>query len=141
MEDKKSIVGYCVYYGETPVAWSSKKQKAVSHSSTELEYQALSSLAIEIVSLCSLLSKVDMKSQHVSLMWCDNLSVGPLVTNLVYHACSKHIEIDVHYVKEHIANNLVSVSYVTSTEQVVDCFTKPLTHTCFWELKSKLEVT
>ena len=40
------------------------------------------------------------KPQHVPLMWCDNLSVGALAIDLVYHARSKHIEIDVHYVRE-----------------------------------------
>ena len=82
-----------------------------------------------------------MKSQHVPSMWCDNLSVGSLATNPVYHAYSKHIEIDVHYVREQIANNLVSISYVPSIEQVVDYLIKPFTHTRFQHLKDKHGVT
>ena len=74
-------------------------------------------------------------------MWCDNLSVGALATNPIYHARSKHIEIDVHYMRGHIVNNLISVSYVPSIEQVANCLTKPLTHTYFWYLKDKLGVT
>lgn len=40
-DDRKSMAGHCVFLGESLVAWSSRKQKVVSRSSTESEYRAL----------------------------------------------------------------------------------------------------
>ena len=61
MEDRKSTAGYCIYHCETLVAWSSKKQKAMSCSSAKSKYIALSSLATEIVWLHSLLLEIGIK--------------------------------------------------------------------------------
>ena len=39
--DRRSIIGYCILLGSSPLAWKSKKQAAVSRSSTEVEIRAL----------------------------------------------------------------------------------------------------
>uniref|UniRef100_A0A0A8YMA5 Uncharacterized protein n=1 Tax=Arundo donax TaxID=35708 RepID=A0A0A8YMA5_ARUDO len=35
--DQRSVTGYCILLGSSPLAWKSKKQAAVSWSSTEAE--------------------------------------------------------------------------------------------------------
>jgi hypothetical protein len=44
-----SITGYCILLGSSPIAWKSKKQAAVSHSSMETELRALATTIAEIV--------------------------------------------------------------------------------------------
>jgi histone deacetylase 1/2 len=49
-----------------------------------------------------------------------------LSANPVFHARTKHIEVDYHFVKERVLNKLLEVEYISSGDQVADGFTKPL---------------
>lgn len=72
------------------------------------------------------------------MLWCDNLEVGALASNPVFHARTKHIEIDVHYVREQVLRGALFIRYVPSNEQLADCLMKPLTHSQFAYLRNKL---
>ena len=54
--DRCSITGYCILLGSSHLAWKSKKQAAVSRSSTEVELRALVTTTSEIVWLRWLLA-------------------------------------------------------------------------------------
>lgn len=78
--------------------WSSRKQKVVALSSAKAEYRALSQTATEIGWVRSLFAELKLKFSARSINWCDNQSADSLASNPVYHARTKHIEIDVHYI-------------------------------------------
>jgi histone deacetylase 1/2 len=140
VDDRKSMAGQCVFLGETLVSWSSRKQKVVSRSSTESEYRALADLAAEIAWTQSLLAELKLPLLRKPILWCDNLSAKALASNPVMHARSKHIEIDVHYIRDQVLQNKIIVAYVPTADQIADCLTKPLSHTRFNQLKDKLGV-
>lgn len=140
IDDRKSMAGQCVFLGETLISWSSRKQKVVSRSSTESEYRALADLAAEIAWIRSLLFELKLPLPRKPILWCDNLSAKALASNPVLHARSKHIEIDVHYIRDQVLQNKVVVAYVPTTDQIADCLTKPLSHTRFSQLRDKLGV-
>jgi histone deacetylase 1/2 len=140
VDDRKSTAGQCVFLGETLVSWSSRKQKVVSRSSTESEYRALADLAAEIAWIRSLLAELKLPLPRKPILWCDNLSAKALASNPILHARSKHIEIDVHYIRDQVQQNEVVVAYVPTTDQISDCLTKPLSQTCFSQLREKLGV-
>lgn len=100
LDDWKSIGGMCTYLGNTLISWSSRKQKVVSRSSTESEYRALADTAAEVKWVASLLDELGFTVKQPSMVWCDNLSAKALAENPVQHARSKHIEIDVHFIRD-----------------------------------------
>lgn len=141
LDDRKSVAGHCVFLGETLISWCSRKQRVVSRSSTESEYRALADLAAEVSWVCSLLQEIKLPIPRIPILWCDNLSAKALASNPVFHARSKHIEVDVHFIRDQVLSNKVVVVYVLSSDQIADCLTKALTHTKFTQFRDKLGVT
>lgn len=141
VDDRKSMAGVCVFLGDTLVSWGSRKQRVVSRSSTESEYRALADGAAELCWLSSLLTELGLHLKWPAMLWCDNISAKSLAANPVQHSRSKHIEIDIHFVRDLILSGFLNVSYIPSSSQVADSLTKALTHTLFLQHRSKLGVT
>jgi hypothetical protein len=59
-----------------------------------------------------------------TLIYCDNVSAVYLSTNLIQHQCTKHVEIDLHFVRERVAIGDVYVLHVPMISQFTDIFTK-----------------
>lgn len=62
----------------------------------------------------------------VTVVYCDNVSGVYMTTNPVYHHRTKHIEIDIHFVREKVALGQVCVLHVPSSCQFADIATKGL---------------
>ena len=77
---------------------------------------------------------------YMTKVWCDNNSAIALATNPVFHARTKHVEVDFHFVREKIANKQLQVSHVPTEFQTADIFTKPLTISRFGFLRDKLQL-
>jgi hypothetical protein len=56
-----------------------------------------------------------------------------LSANLVFHARTKHIEINFHFVREKVVDKLLDVRFISSKDQLVDGFTKALSVRSFQE--------
>ena len=62
------------------------------------------------------------------ILWCDNVSTLAIASNLVFHARTKHIEVDYHFVRERVLQHDLQVKFVASQDQLVDLLTKDLLH-------------
>jgi hypothetical protein len=85
----------------------------------------------EAVWLRKLLSDLFGHDMDSSVIHCENRSCVKLSENHVFHDKSKHIEIKYHYFIDMVQRKVVHMQYLSTREQVVDVFTKPLARTKF----------
>jgi hypothetical protein len=74
------------------------------------------------------------------VVYCDNVSAVYLSTNPVQHRRTKHIEVDIHFVRDKVQVGEVRVLHVPTTLQFADVFTKGLNTGPFREFRSSLTV-
>ncbi|GJW23938.1 hypothetical protein Tco_0037749 [Tanacetum coccineum] len=95
-DTRRSTSGSAQFLAHKLVSWSSKKQKSIAISSTEIP------------------------------LYCDNKSVIALCCNNVQHSRAKHINVRYHFIKEQVENGIVELYFVQTKYQLADIFTKPL---------------
>jgi Reverse transcriptase (RNA-dependent DNA polymerase) len=141
IDERRSTSGFCIFLGRNLISWSAKKQPTVSRSSTEAEYRSLAITCVEILWLQYLLHELHIRLDSPPTLWCDNLGATFLAANLMFHARTKHVEIDYHFVRERVVSKELSVRFLCSKDQLADVLTKPLPTSRFHILRSKLAVT
>ena len=67
-----------------------------------------------------------VQQEDATVLRCDNQSCMAIAKNPVFHARTKHIEIQYHYVHELIEDGVVELVYCPTEENGADIFTKAL---------------
>ncbi|GJS94992.1 ribonuclease H-like domain-containing protein [Tanacetum coccineum] len=137
---RRSTSGYCVFLGNNLLSWSAKRQPTLSRSSAEAEYRGVANAVAETCWLRNLLRELHTPLSSATLVYCDNVSAVYLSSNPVQHQRTKHIEIDIHFVRDLVATGQVRVLHVPSRYQFANIFTKGLHSALFEEFCSSLSV-
>lgn len=96
--------------------------------------------ASDLVWLQQFFSELHIPSSTPHGLWCDNKSAIALACNPVFHARTKHIELDYHFIREQVLNRQIVLYHISSEAQLANIFTKALSVSRFQLLKSKLMV-
>ncbi|XP_071685349.1 uncharacterized protein [Lolium perenne] len=118
--------------------WSSKRQATVSRSSAEAEYRAVANAVADCVWLRQLLGELSCPVSKATVVFCDNVSAVYMSTNPVHHRRTKHIELDIHFVREKVALGELRVVHIPTTQQLADVMTKGLPAASFQSFRSSL---
>ncbi|KAK4380351.1 hypothetical protein RND71_002213 [Anisodus tanguticus] len=137
-DTRRSTSGYCMFHGNNLVSWSAKRQSTLSRSSAEAEYRGVANVVLESCWLHNLLLELHCPIQKATLVYCDNISVIYLSGNPVQHQHTKHIEMDIHFVREKVACGQVRICHVLSRYQYI--FTMGLPSVLFEDFRDSLSV-
>ncbi|GKC09478.1 ribonuclease H-like domain-containing protein [Tanacetum coccineum] len=137
---RRSTSGYCVFLGDNLLSWSAKRQVTLSRSSAEAEYRGVVNVVAETAWIRNLLCELHTSLFTATLVYCDNVSVVYMSANPVQHQRTKHIELDIHFVRDFVASGQVRVLHVPSRFQYADIFTNGLPSALFIEFRFSLNV-
>ncbi|XP_019256320.1 PREDICTED: uncharacterized protein LOC109234707 [Nicotiana attenuata] len=135
---RKSVTGFCVKLGNSPISWKAKKQSTISRSSAEAEYMSMAHIVAELTWLRGLLKELTVDIKEPMKLFCDNKAALQIAANPSYHERTKHIEIDCHFIRVKIQEGLIKTEHIGSNDQPADILTKALGHQQNAFLVSKL---
>ncbi|GKC73228.1 ribonuclease H-like domain-containing protein, partial [Tanacetum coccineum] len=133
-----SSTTYLVAYSDAD--WAGCPTTRRSTSGYCVEYRGVTNDVAETCWLRNLLRELHTPLSSATLVYCDNVSAVYLSCNPVQHQRTKHIEIDIHFVRDLVAAGQVRVLNVPSRYQFADIFTKRLPSALFEEFRSSLSV-
>jgi len=128
-DTRKSTSGFISSVGSAAISWSSKLQPTVALLTCEAEYIGQTNATKEAIWLRRLLNEIRPETANepqATIIYCDNQGAIALAKNPQFHARTKHIDIQHHFVREKINEGAVQLEYIETEGQVADGLTKAL---------------
>lgn len=123
---RRSTTGYLFKLNGAAVSWKSRLQPTVSLSSTEAEYKATAEAGQEVVWLRGILHHISMKQHSPTILCSDSTGAVALTKKGIFHARTKHIEVQYHWIREQVEKKTVALRHISNQHMFADTLTKPL---------------
>nr|GEX25207.1 cysteine-rich RLK (receptor-like protein kinase) 8 [Tanacetum cinerariifolium] len=107
----------------------------------EAEYRAMAMTCCKVTWLVNLFKDLGIKDMEPVELFCDNQVALYIADNPVFHARTKHIEVDCYYVRDRLNASKIKPTYVHTKSQLADVFTKVMLVDQHTKLLSKLGVS
>ena len=134
----RSITGYYTFLEGNLISWCANKQHTISWSSIEAKYRTMTNTAAELTWMSFILKDLHISLASTPTLYCDDTSALHMTINPVSHVCSKHIELDYHFVRERVALGLLITQHISIEKQVADLFTRPMSKAALNNFRTKL---
>ena len=123
-ETRISVYGYIVFFCDIPIAWKSKSMKSVVLSTTEVEYVTVSEVVKEIKFLYQLLQSMGVQVPLPIKIKVDNMGTIWLANNSGVSKQTKHVDIQAHFIRSFVIDEVVMIDFVKSTKNTSDIMMK-----------------
>ena len=123
---RRSISRYVFTLGGGAIAWSSKKQGRTALSTAEAEYAAATQAVKQLIWHRNLLKELDLPQERTLILLSDNQAAISISHNPKFHARTKHIDIELHFLRDHVSEGTMKMEYIPSKDNLADLFTKSL---------------
>jgi hypothetical protein len=125
-DNRKSVSGRCIYYMGALASWQTKGQDCVTMSSTEAEYVAMASCAMEMMFIKQVLESLNFEVKLPMILYSDNIGAIDLAKNYSTSGRTKHIDVRHHYLRELVSKGLIEIRFIPTDKNVADIMTKNL---------------
>ena len=125
-EGAKSVTGFVFTCAGGAITWGSRKQSLTALSATEAECLALTEATQEAVWLRTLLRELKLPQTLPTPMQEDNQGTIALSENPQFHRRSKHFLPKLHFIREKVSDETITIEYCATEQMMADVLTKAL---------------
>ena len=141
-DTRRSTTGWVVQFSGSTIAWKSKRQNIVSHSTAESELIALDHCVRDVQwERRGIQALTNVSLPGPTIVHVDNRSAIDLAKNNSSHDSTKHIDARYFYVRELIKAEQVSILHIAGIDNPADIFTKALPFDSFSKHRSTLGIS
>jgi hypothetical protein len=139
---KRSISEYVFNVDSDVINWFSKRQFIVTLFICEIEYAKQILIAKEIIWLRNLMIQLtcDVEYSQTMMIYENNQNAIVLIKNSQFHARIKHIDIQIHFIREKVIEEFIDLAYVFIDQMIIDDLTKSLIKDKFVQFRVALEI-
>ncbi len=139
---RRFIFEYAFNVNNDVISWFSKRQLIVTLFICEIEYTKQILVTKEIIWLRNLMTQLtcDVEYSQTMMIYEDNQSVIALIKNSQFHARIKHIDIQIHFIREKVTEESIDLFYVLIDQMIADDLIKSLIRDKFVQFRAALEI-
>jgi len=127
VDTRRSTTGYCFFLGGALIQWRSGIQNVVARSTMEAEYRAIAECTSDLMWLRQFLDELGLHQTHPTTIYEDNqASIAYANSDTLVRGRAKHIEINVHVVRDLIKAGELTLQYCPTNDMKADILTKAL---------------